>query len=154
MNDATKPGWLRCDRRHVRDVVEDQRRQREARDVAIELDVCARPEDVDLARRIGKRDQAEDRREDIEHGRSALAGQLVAQHAMQDLARRRARHLALRHERDRSADACSPPSCRGTTRVRPCSTAVCPGCMTITACTASPHFSCGTPTTATSFTPG
>src|SRR4029453_48497 len=33
--------------------------------VAVEFDVCARPENVDLARRVGKRNQAEGRRKDV-----------------------------------------------------------------------------------------
>ena len=38
--------------------------------------------------------------------------------------------------------------------ITPCSVSAAPSLGTITACATSPHFSCGTPTTATSFTPG
>ena len=43
-------------RRYVRDVVEDQRRQREARHEAVELDVSVGPEDVEFAGTVGQRD--------------------------------------------------------------------------------------------------
>ena len=76
----------------------------------------------------------------------------VAQHAMQDLAGRGARHLLLADEGDRArplvaGDAVLAPVEELALRRRRR-----PSCRTITACTRSPHFGSGTPITATSFT--